>query len=166
MLCLSCRIFRAFKHFHNVSVCNVRAAESSELLNTFTMFLCVMFECRIFRAFNTFTMFLCAMFECRIFRAFKHFHNVSVLCLSAESSELLNTFTFLFIVAYTSHIHTCHVLLLLLTVPMYTTLSTTQIYISTYYICYCYSLITVAQENSANQTTDVFVGDQLQPPLD
>ena len=44
-----------------------------------------------------------------------------------ESPRLLNNFSNLFIVAvHYTHINTCYIMLLLLTSPMYTTLSTTK----------------------------------------
>ena len=51
-----------------------------------------------------------------------------------------------------THISTCHVLLLLLTTPMY--------------LAYCKDLVTVTRENSTNLTADASAEDQLQPPLD
>ncbi len=78
---------------------------------------------------------------------------------------LLNTYSDLL---YTAHLNTCHVLLLLLTVPMYTThmpclaeWSTIPMYSTHIAIVYCtrvgsatasfIDLVTVAQKNTANQ---------------
>ena len=69
----------------------------------------------------------------------------------------------------TAYINTCHVLLLLLTVPMWTALSSTQISAHLVAIVDCIhagSAVTVAQDNSTNQTADGLVEDPLQPPLD
>ena len=71
---------------------------------------------------------------------------------------------FIVVVQYT-------VLLLLLTVPMYTTLSTTQFLLLTVPIVGSATasfkeLVAVAQENSTNQAANVLLADLLQPPLD
>ena len=70
----------------------------------------------------------------------------------------------------TTHITTCHVMLLLLSVPMYTPLSTTQKLAHTILVAIVSrthaglaiaafkDLVTVAQENSTNQTADMLFG--------
>ena len=72
---------------------------------------------------------------------------------------------FLLLAVHYTHINTCHVLLLLLTVSVYAMLSR----ISEHYIsccCDCFHLRelgNIAQENTA---ADILIADQLQPPLD
>ena len=85
--------------------------------------------------------------------------------IGGGSPRHFNTFLTCLLLLYTTHINTCYVLLLLLTVHMYTMLSSKQI-IRTYHIlltapCRVSKSILQRNCNTAQETVDILVEDQL-----